>query len=215
MRCSSSRVRSIPAVPPGAPGTAEGNWGTSENNRRAKFYELTVAGAQASARRNRKLEPPGHRHRSALAAATGGSMKLLAYASFRLPLSSFIVRRCERRNGRGASLAHPAPRRRSGTFRPGSRRGRTPRAHRVRRPREVQRGMPRSARRQFYRDSDAGPALQPSRAAQVSRIHHRRRFDAGAGHRRQRRGLRRIECADPAPAECASGARASTESSAA
>jgi hypothetical protein len=64
---------------------------------------------------------------------------------------------------------------------------------------------PRSAGRQFHRDFDAGCALQPARAAQVSRLHHRRSFDTGAGHRRQRRGLRRIERADPAPAECASG----------
>ena len=43
------------------------------------------------------------------------------------------------------------------------------------------------------------------RVAQVSRIHHRRRFDAGVGNWRKRRGFWRIECADTAPAECASG----------
>ena len=34
----------------------ESEWGTSDNNRRAKFYRLTAAG-RAAGRRNRELEP--------------------------------------------------------------------------------------------------------------------------------------------------------------
>ena len=51
----------------------------------------------------------------------------------------------------------------------------------------------------------SGYPLRPARSCEVSRLYGGRRADAGAGDRRQRRGLRRIERADPAPAECASG----------
>ncbi len=45
MPCSSSRARSIPAFfDLVRQGLLKANWGTSENNRRAKFYSLTVAG---------------------------------------------------------------------------------------------------------------------------------------------------------------------------
>jgi len=37
-------VHSIRSVSPGASGLLKASWGTSENNRRAKFYELTAAG---------------------------------------------------------------------------------------------------------------------------------------------------------------------------
>ncbi len=60
-------------------GLLKASWGTSENNRRAKFYELTAAGPQASARRNRRLESPCRRHGLRSRRPTGGNMKLLAY----------------------------------------------------------------------------------------------------------------------------------------
>ena len=42
-------------------GLLDTEWGTSENNRRAKYYRLTAAGTEAAARGNRQLEPSGHR----------------------------------------------------------------------------------------------------------------------------------------------------------
>jgi PadR family transcriptional regulator, regulatory protein PadR len=45
MHCLSNRVRSIPALfRLVRQGLLKASWGTSENNRRAKFYELTAAG---------------------------------------------------------------------------------------------------------------------------------------------------------------------------
>ena len=53
------------AVPASTAGTAQGELGHIGNNRRAKFYELTVGGPQAPAAGNRELEQAGdgHRHR--------------------------------------------------------------------------------------------------------------------------------------------------------
>ncbi len=59
---------------------------------------------------------------------------------------------------------------------------------------------------QFLRNAPAGCALLSSRVAQVARLHHRRCVNAGIGHRRQCRGVWRVECADSAPAECAAAA---------
>ena len=53
--------------------------------------------------------------------------------------------------------------------------------------------MPRGARRQFYRRRFCMMCATPAHVAQVSRIHDCRCFDAGPGHRRERRGLCRIE----------------------
>jgi len=44
MHFLSNRVRSIRLFRLVRQGLLKANWGTSENNRRAKFYELTVAG---------------------------------------------------------------------------------------------------------------------------------------------------------------------------
>ncbi len=58
-------------------GLLKASWGTSENNRRAKFYELTAAGPQAFAGRDRQLEPAGDGDRRGAGCAAGGNMKLL------------------------------------------------------------------------------------------------------------------------------------------
>ena len=58
-------------------GLLKADWGTSENNRRAKFYELTAAGRKASARRDGQLESARGRHCFRALNATGGNMKLL------------------------------------------------------------------------------------------------------------------------------------------
>ena len=65
-------------------GLLKANWGTSENNRRAKFYELTAAGRkrlrEETKNWNRLASAIGLRARR----ATGGSMKLLDALRFRL-----------------------------------------------------------------------------------------------------------------------------------
>jgi len=43
-RCSLNRARSIRALSLVRRGLLKANWGRSENNRRAKFFELTVVG---------------------------------------------------------------------------------------------------------------------------------------------------------------------------
>jgi PadR family transcriptional regulator PadR len=65
-------------------GLLKASWGTSENNRRAKFYELTAAGPQAAAGRNGQLEPAGVRHGLRALAAAGGSMRILDSIRVRL-----------------------------------------------------------------------------------------------------------------------------------
>jgi PadR family transcriptional regulator, regulatory protein PadR len=69
MRCSLSRERSIPALfRLVRQGLLKASWGTSENNRRAKFYELTAAGRKRLREETDKLESPRHAMASALAA---------------------------------------------------------------------------------------------------------------------------------------------------
>ena len=60
-------------------GLLRANWGTSDNNRRAKFYELTHCRTQAAAGRNRRMEPPGRGHRVRPGCRTRGIVKLPAY----------------------------------------------------------------------------------------------------------------------------------------
>ncbi len=109
-------------------GLLKANWGTSENNRRAKFYELTTTG------RKRLREETDNWNR--LVAAIGSRalrFNRRKHETSRLTalriVTLFHALRCERRDGRRASLPHPASSRRSGTFRPGSCRGRAPGAH--------------------------------------------------------------------------------------
>ena len=72
-------------------GLLKASWGTSENNRRAKFYELTAAGRK----RLREETESWNRLATAIASracrATGGNMKLLRLSSLlrRQVLSSF------------------------------------------------------------------------------------------------------------------------------
>src|SRR5579862_9120180 len=97
-------------------GLLKASWGTSENNRRAKFYELTAAG------RKRLLEetegwnplPPPSPPLSPLNRRKYEPSRLPALPR-RYPLPPPPPRQ---RHGRGASLAHPAPRRRSYPLRP-------------------------------------------------------------------------------------------------
>ena len=55
-------------------GLLTAKWGTSENNRRAKFYELDGSRPEAAARGSRGLEPPGGGDRRRSRGGTGGSL---------------------------------------------------------------------------------------------------------------------------------------------
>ena len=55
-------------------GWISSKWGTSENNRRARFYTLTRAGPEAAAARGRRLAPHGRRHGARALAPTGGTV---------------------------------------------------------------------------------------------------------------------------------------------
>src|SRR6516164_3693407 len=70
-------------------------------------------------------------------------------------------------------------------------------------------GLPVLNRRWRSRDDWASSrsSLRAAAVAQVSGLHHHRRFDAGHGHRCQRGGFQRYERADSAPAECAQPAK--------
>ena len=74
-------------------GLLKASWGISENNRRAKFYELTSAGTQTSAGGNRQLESPRHCYRSALSPRNRRKYEILRLSSFLLCPVSFIVLR--------------------------------------------------------------------------------------------------------------------------
>src|SRR5205807_4949647 len=63
-----------------------------------------------------------------------------------------------------------------------------------------------AANRRKY-DFYTGFALRSPPVAQVSRIHHHCRLDAGIGHRRQRGSFCSIKRCDPAPAEGASSGK--------
>ena len=186
-------------------GLLKASWGTSENNRRAKFYELTAAGRKRLREEtdnwNRLVD--GHWFRARC--ATGGSMKLLDSLRFRIAtlLPAFRRSNAEMEEELRSHIQHRADDlERSGLDRAeAERRARIEFGGQV----TIQRRMPRSAGRQFRRDRCCRMCASPSRVAQVSRIHGRRGCDAGTGHRRKRRGFWRIECADPAPAECAAG----------
>ena len=65
-------------------GLLKASWGTSENNRRAKFYELTAAGRKRLRQETGKLEPSRGGHRLRSLAATGGSMSVFASLGFRV-----------------------------------------------------------------------------------------------------------------------------------
>ena len=90
-------------------GLLKASWGTSENNRRAKFYELTAAG------RKRLREETDNWNRlataigSALGCATGGSMRLLDISSLRfaqsLPSFPIGMRRWRTSFARTSSIA--------------------------------------------------------------------------------------------------------------
>ena len=93
-------------------GLLKASWGTSENNRRAKFYELTAAGRKRLREETEQLEPARGAIASALSPHSRRKYETPRFASIphRRSLSAFAD---ERRDGRGTSLAHPAPRRRS------------------------------------------------------------------------------------------------------
>ena len=132
-------------------GLLKASWGTSENNRRAKFYELTAAG------RKRLQEETDNWNRlvtaigSALARATGGSMKLLDSLRFRM---AALFRRSQVNAEMDDELRSHSSIAPTISSAPGltSSRGRTAGAHRVRRLSARQRGVPRSGRRNVCRD---------------------------------------------------------------
>ena len=77
-------------VSPGAPGAVEGEWGTSENNRRAKFYELTAAGRKRLREETDNWNRLVDRDRRRALRTTGGSMRLLDSLRFHLPPFSTV-----------------------------------------------------------------------------------------------------------------------------
>ena len=82
----SNRARSIPALfRLVRQGLLKTDWGTSENNRRAKFYELTAAGRKRLREETENWNRSVQCHRLCPCRATGGSMKIFA------SLRSFIV----------------------------------------------------------------------------------------------------------------------------
>ena len=60
-------------------GLLNASWGTSENNRRAKFYELTTAGRKRLREETDSWNRLATAIGTALVRATGGSMRFLAY----------------------------------------------------------------------------------------------------------------------------------------
>ena len=125
-------------------GLLKASWGTSENNRRAKFYELTASGRKAPARGDGRLEPPGDRDRVRAGSSTGGSMKLLAY--FRSMGEKFFRRSQLRRKWTKNSAATLRYARKIWNVPDWIGRKPAPCAHRVRRRGEGQRRMPPGAR---------------------------------------------------------------------
>ena len=157
-------------------GLLKANWGTSENNRRAKFYELTAAGRKRLREEtdNWNRLADGHRHRAGRAA--GGNMRVLdSLRSLRCEhLSSFPKNNDEMEEEIRSHIEHRADDlERSG---PGSGGGGAAGAHRVRRLRAIQGGVPRGGGRHILRDGAAGRALRASHAAQVSRASRLPRF---------------------------------------
>ena len=71
-------------------GLLKASWGTSENNRRAKFYELTAAGRKRLREETDSWNRLATAIGFALSRATGGSMKLPRFAS--LPLAALFHR---------------------------------------------------------------------------------------------------------------------------
>ncbi len=53
-------------------GLIDSEWGTSDNNRRAKYYRLTAAGRARARRRDGELEPPRRGHRAVARGDAGG-----------------------------------------------------------------------------------------------------------------------------------------------
>ena len=130
-------------------GLLKASWGTSENNRQAKFYELTVAG------RKRLQEETDNWNRlasaigAALCSAAGGSMKLLDSLRFRLPHFFGVRRSTPRWTTSSARTSSTAPTIWNVPACPC--RGRAAGAHRVRRLCGSERRMPRSAGERFSR----------------------------------------------------------------
>ena len=75
-------------------GLLKASWGTSENNRRAKFYELTATGRKRLREEMDGLEPIGERHRLCACGSTGGSMKFLDLFSLGRCKASAPFRNC-------------------------------------------------------------------------------------------------------------------------
>ena len=113
-------------------GLLKASWGTSENNRRAKFYELTAAGRKRLQRGDRRLESSRRRHGLRPCRATGGNMR--PSDSLRSFVSTLFQRSqidAEMEEELRSHIQHRADDlERSGIV---ARRSRTPRAHRVRR----------------------------------------------------------------------------------
>ena len=163
-------------------------------------------GPQASARGDRQLESPGDRHRRRRSPRNRRKYETPRLASLphRHVLPAFADRttRWTRSFARTSSIAPTIWSAPASTRAEAERRARIEFGGHERFKEECH----EAAGRQFRRDTRCRTcasafaccaSLPASRIAAV--------VDAGVGHRRKRRGVRRIECADPAPAECAAG----------
>ena len=121
-------------VSSGAARTAESELGHVGEQSPRQVLRTHGGGAQASAGGNRGLEPPGHSHCVCPCRSTGGNMRSPGLLSFACQRSSFSALKLHDDMEEELRSHIAASRRRSGTLRPDSCGGRTPRAHRVRRP---------------------------------------------------------------------------------
>ncbi len=184
-------------------GLLKASWGTSENNRRAKFYELTAAG-----RKRLREETDGwNRLATAIACgtgrATGGDMSFsIPCARFRgESFSSFARGRRRWRKSFARTLQHRADDlERSGLLVPRPSGGR---ASSLAAMSATGRSRMRRGRESFFRTAAAGCAVRTSRAGEVAGLHRSCGADAGIGDWGERGGVQHAERAGAASAECA------------
>ena len=175
-------------------------WGTSENNRRAKFYSLTAAGRDAAEDRARQLEPAGdgdgERPRDPRPRGVRwwppvcdrgcGACSRAAASSATWPTRwrSISQARAEHWTRQGLSREEAAPARPPG----------------IRRRRRLQGRLPPGPRPALARRAARRPDLRRPRASGLAAVHQRHGRHPRHRDRRQHRGVQRRRGGHAAPA---------------